>query len=158
MPKTLGPFRYDVNMDLDQAQLLGRWRIVEWVQRYDDGRQQYPLGRSPQGFIQYDRDRMFCFLCAGERKRLGGAQWTAPDAEKAAAYASCLAYSGTYEIAGDEVLHKVDLSLYPNWVGTTQRRRAVIRDGRLALTARLEAGTPEARTAELVWERWARSG
>jgi hypothetical protein len=145
-------------MDLDQAQLLGRWRIVEWVQRYDDGREQYPLGRSPQGFIQYDRDRMFCFLCAGERKRLGGAQWTAPDAEKAAAYASCLAYSGTYEIAGDEVLHKVDLSLYPNWVGTTQRRRAVIRDGRLALTARLEAGTPEARTAELVWERWARSG
>lgn len=148
---TLDAFRYHVNMH--PAQLLGRWRIVDWIQRYDDGREHYPLGRSPQGFIQYDRDRMFCFLCAGERSRLSGAQWTAPEAEKAAAYASCLAYSGTYEIAGDEILHKVDLSLYPNWVGTTQRRRAVIREGRLALTARLEQGTPEARTAELIWER-----
>ena len=140
-------------MHIDKAQLLGRWRIREWVQRYDDGRERYPFGRTPQGFIQYDRERMFCLLCGGERKPLSGGQWTAPDAEKAAAFASCLAYSGTYEIAGDEILHRVDLSLYPNWVGTTQRRRAVLQAGRLALTARLEEGTPEARTAELVWER-----
>lgn len=136
---------------------MGRWRIVEWVQHYDDGKKQYPLGRNPHGFIQYDRDRMFCFLCGGERKHLSGGQWTAPEAEKAAAYASCFSYSGTYEIAGDEILHRVDLSLYPNWVGTTQRRRAVLREGRLSLSARLEEGTPEARTAELVWERMARS-
>jgi hypothetical protein len=139
---------------MDKTQLLGRWRIVEWVQRYDDGRLKYPLGRKPQGFIQYDNDRMFCFISDGERPALSGSQWTAPEAEKAAAYASCLAYSGSYEIAGDEILHKVDLSLYPNWVGTTQRRRAVLRDRRLALTARLEHGTPEARTAELIWEAY----
>ena len=96
---------------------------------------------------------MFCFICGSGRKPLGGSQWTASDAEKAAAYAGCLVYSGTYEIAGHEILHKVDLSLYPNWVGTTQRRRAALRDGRLLLTARLEEGTPEARTAELIWER-----
>jgi len=136
-----------------KAQLLGRWCIVEWVQHYDDGRQRYPLGRKPEGFIQYDSERMFCFISGSGRKPLGGSQWTAPDTEKAAAYASCLAYSGTYEIAGEEILHKVDLSLYPNWVGTTQRRRAALRDGRLLLTARLEEGTPEARTAELIFER-----
>ena len=138
---------------MDKAQILGRWRIVEWVQRYDDGTEKYPLGRKPQGFIQYDSDRMFCFLCSAERKPLTGGQWTSPDAEKAAAYASCFVYSGTYEIAGDEILHKVDLSLYPNWVGTTQRRRTLFREGHLALTARLEEGTAEARTAELIWER-----
>lgn len=137
----------------DRKQILGRWRLVEWVQRYDDGREKYPFSRSPEGFIQYDADRMFCFVCSAARKPLSGPQWAAPDAEKAAAYASSFAYSGTYEIAGDEILHKVDLSLYPNWVGTTQRRRAVLRDGRLSLTARLEEGTPEARTAELIWER-----
>lgn len=139
---------------MEKAQLLGRWRIVAWVQRYDDGREKHPLGRNPRGFIQYDRERMFCFIANGERAPLSGSQWAAPQAEKAAAYETCFAYSGTYEIAGDEILHKVDLSLYPNWVGTTQRRRAVLRNGRLALTARLEEGTSEARTAELIWEAY----
>jgi lipocalin-like protein len=143
-----------VSRQIEQAKLLGRWRIVEWVQRYDDGREVHPLGRDLQGFIQYDRDRVFCFLCCGERPALSGGQWTAPQAEKAAAYASCLSYSGTYEIFGNEILHKIDLSLYPNWVGTVQRRGAAFHgDRRIALTARLEEGTGDARTAELTWER-----
>jgi hypothetical protein len=143
-----------MSRQIDKAKLLGRWRIVEWVQRYDDGRRIYPLGRNLQGFLQYDADRMFCFVCSGERKNLSGGQWTAPDAEKAAAYASCLAYAGTYEISGTDILHKVDQSLYPNWVGTVQRRGACLTDdGKISLTARLEEHTADARTAELIWQR-----
>ena len=142
-----------MSRQIDKAKLRGRWRIVEWVQRYDDGRRVHPLGRSLQGFIQYDEERMFCFISSGERAPLSGGQWTAPQAEKAGAFSSCLAYSGRYEIAGDEILHHVDLSLYPNWVGTTQRRRAVIEGTRLVIAARLEDLTKEARTAELTWER-----
>jgi len=138
---------------MNKRQVMGRWRILEWVQRFDDGRIQYPLGQNVQGFIQYDEDRMFCFLASGERKPLSGGQWTSSEPEKAAAYGSCLSYSGTYTIEGEELLHRVDLSLYPNWVGTTQRRRGALEDGKLRLTARLEAATPEARTAELVWQR-----
>ena len=137
----------------DRGQLLGRWRIVEWVQRYDDGRERHPFGRDPHGFIQYDAERMFCFVCSAGRKPLPGTQWEVPEADRAAAYSSCFAYSGTYELAGDEVLHKVDLSLNPNWVGTTQRRRALLRDERLVISARMEEGTSEARTADLIWER-----
>jgi hypothetical protein len=136
-----------------KEQILGRWRLLEWVQRYDDGRRKYPFGSDARGFLQYDADRMFIFVCGADRKPLGGTQWTAPEADRAAAYSSSFAYSGTYEIAGAEILHRVDLSLYPNWVGTTQRRRAALRDGRLCLSARMEEGTGEARTAELVWER-----
>jgi hypothetical protein len=137
----------------DREQLLGRWRIVEWVQRYDDGRERHPFGRDPQGFIQYDAQRMFCFVCSAGRKPLPGSQWEVPEADRAAAYSSCFAYSGTYELAGDELLHKVELSLNPNWVGTTQRRRALLRDERLVISARMEEDTSEARTAELIWER-----
>jgi len=138
---------------IDKAKLLGRWRIVEWVQRYDDGRERYPFGRAPQGFIQYDPERMFCFVSSPGRQPLRGSQWDVPEADRAAAYSSCFAYSGTYELAGDEILHKVDLSLNPNWVGTIQRRRAAFREGRLVIAARMEEGTTEARTAELVWQR-----
>ena len=142
-----------MSIQIDKAKLRGRWRILEWVQRYDDGRVRHPFGRDPRGFIQYDDDRMMCFVCAGERPPLRGTQWEVPEADRAAAYTSCFAYSGTYELVGDEVLHKVDLSLNPNWVGTTQRRRAELRAARLVISARMEEGTAEARTAELVWQR-----
>jgi len=142
-----------MSIQIDKAELRGRWRIVEWVQRYDDGRERHPFGRNPQGFIQYDDDRMFCFVCSAGRKPLRGTQWEVPEAERAAAYTSCFTYSGTYEVTGDAVLHSVDLSLNPNWVGTIQRRHAELRAGRLVISARMEEGTSEARTAELVWQR-----
>ena len=142
-----------MSTQIEKSQILGRWRIVEWVQRYDDGREKHPFGRDPQGFIQYDTDRMFCFVCSAGRAPLGGTQWSVPEGDKARAYETCFAYSGTYEIAGDEVLHKVDLSLNPNWVGTTQRRHAALRDGHLVISARMEPDTLEARTAELIWQR-----
>ena len=143
-----------MSTQIDKASLLGRWHIVDWVQRYDDRRERRPFGADPQGFIQYDADgRMSCFVCSAGRKPLPGTQWEVPEADRAAAYSSCFAYAGTYEVVGDEVLHKVDLSLNPNWVGTTQRRHAALRAGRLIISARMEEGTPEARTAELIWRR-----
>jgi hypothetical protein len=142
-----------MSIQIDKSRLLGRWQIREWIQHYDDGRQTYPLGRDLKGFLHYDGSHVFCFLCSADRKPLTGAQWTAPDSEKAAAYSNCLVYSGTYDVSGAEILHRIEMSLYPNWVGTTQRRRAKLEGVQLTLTARLEDGTPDARTALLTWER-----
>jgi hypothetical protein len=33
-----------------------------------------------------------------------------------------LAYAGRFELDGADVLHHVELSLFPDWVGKTQRR------------------------------------
>ncbi|MNW12958.1 hypothetical protein D3C71_2107770 [compost metagenome] len=44
-------------------------------------------------------------------------------------------------------------SLFPNWVGGSQQRVAILEGDVVALTARLEEGTSEARTARLVWQR-----
>ncbi len=134
--------------------LLGRWTIKQWTQTYDDGRVTYPMGPSLRGLIQYDADRMFCFIERTDRPRFSsGGQWNANDSDKARAYDGFMSYSGTYEIHGDEVRHHVDISLYPDWEGGIQRRRASLRDGQLYLSARLEEGTEQARTADLIWER-----
>ena len=83
-----------------------------------------------------------------------GGQWDSRDAEHASAYRSMLTYAGTWERIGDEVVHHVELSLYPAWTGSDQRRRYEFRDdGTLALTARFEDGSREARTAFLEWRR-----
>ena len=111
-------------------------------------------GQKLNGFVQYDSEQMFVMINKPGRAnfRTGG-QWNASDAEKARAYDSYFSYGGTYEVVGDEVLHKVEYSLFPNWAGGTQRRRAELKDGKLYLSARLEDGTTEARTANVIWER-----
>lgn len=138
--------------------LLGRWALRQWTQAYDDGRVTHPMGQAPRGFIQYDDDRMFCMIERTDRQVFAtGGQWNASAEEKARAYESFMSYAGTYDLAGDEVRQHVDMSLFPNWEGGVQRRKAAIVDGLLHLSARLEDGTPEARTASLVWERAGRA-
>src|SRR5262245_54392816 len=43
--------------------------------------------------------------------------------ERARAFATFIAYGGRYEATADLVTHHVDVSLFPNWIGTLQQRR-----------------------------------
>ncbi|CAG9263071.1 lipocalin-like domain-containing protein [Paraburkholderia caribensis] len=140
---------------MNKSDLLGRWKIVSWVQLYDDGRSTYPFGEQLRGFIQYDSDRMFCLLeKVGRQPFTTGGQWDASIAEKAAAYDTLMCYAGGYRLDGDKVIHEVEISLCPNWENGEQARRVVFESDRLHLTARLEEHTTQARTAQLTWERY----
>lgn len=145
----------------DAAALVGRWDIVSWEQLYDDGRRELPMGDALEGFIRYLPDGdMICMICRTDRSSFQtGGQWNATDAEKARAYQTMLSYAGRFRVEGDVVVHSVEFSLFPNWKGGRQSRRfRFLPDGSIALEARLEEGTPEARTARLVWRRHTAEG
>lgn len=135
-------------------QIEGHWDLIEWVQEYDDGRRLHPFGQSPTGAISYGGGRMSAVITPADRRNFEtGGQWNADTAEKAAAYDTCLAYAGGYDYADGVMVHHVEISLFPNWVGADQRR-LVEWDGEvLSLSARLEDGTSEARSAVLRWRR-----
>lgn len=121
---------------------------------HDDGRVLHPMGKELEGFIEYGDFGMFCVMAKKDRLQfLSGGQWSADNDEKADAYGSYLTYAGDYEVQGDVILHHVRHSLFPNWKGGTQKRVASLEGDVLALTARLEEGTGEARTARLLWKR-----
>ena len=140
---------------MKKADIIGRWRVLRWQQQYDDGRVVSPMGEALDGFIQYDEnDRMVCIIArSGREKFQTGGQWDAAAAEKATAYNGYLSYAGRYAIVAGEIHHHVEQSLFPNWVGGTQVRKAKFVGRELWLTARIEEGTPAARTAVLAWER-----
>lgn len=143
-------------MPITSLNPVGRWEILSWEQRFDDGRVELPMGELLQGFIQYtEGGHMACMIARVERATFeSGGQWNANDSEKATAYSSMLAYGGRYEVNDDVITHRVDISLFPNWVGGAQKRRFEVNaDGTLTLSARLEEGTPQARSARLVWRR-----
>lgn len=137
------------------TEIHGLWSLHSMEQRYDDGRVIYPFGRSATGQLFYGADgTMFVAIHKGGRRPFTtGKQWTAADAEKARAYDDYLTYCGRYQIAGDQVTHFIEISLFPDWIGQQQIRTVRFEAGRLHITARLESGTPEARTASLIWGR-----
>lgn len=140
---------------MNDTSLEGRWRIVSWRQEYDDGRCVHPFGDKLEGFIDYRDGNMFCVISRQPRSRFtSGGQWDASDADKAHAYNEYLTYAGRYGFDGETVSHHIDLCIFPNWEGVTQRRKVIREgDGRVTLVARIEEGTPEARTAILAWRR-----
>jgi hypothetical protein len=70
--------------------------------------------------------------------------------EKASAADGSVAYAGRYEVQGDRVLHHVEVSLFPNWVGTTNVRGYQWNGNMLILSTPPDA---EGGVRRIHWER-----
>ena len=64
-----------------------------------------------------------------------------------------MTYCGAYEFHGDTVVHHVELSLFPNWVGVDQERLVEVTGNRLTVSTRpmLLGGIQQ--SGHLIWER-----
>lgn len=140
---------------MNNIDIKGRWRILAWEQIFDDGRVTHPMGQELDGFIEYGPSGMFCAISRKDRSAfVTGGQWNASDTEKAEAYNTYLTYAGDWEVTGNVVTHKITHCLFPNWVGSEQKRNGELNGDRLSLTThKLEAGTSEARVARLTFKR-----
>ena len=136
-------------------ELLGTWRLVSWRTTYDTGRVIFPMGEDAQGWILYTADGyMAAFLSrAGRPAFTTGEALSADDAEKVAAWDSFFAYSGTYEVDGERVVHHITSSMYPNWVGGDQERNARLDGDTLILTTPPQKTRRGTQTSEVVWRR-----
>ncbi len=72
--------------------------------------------------------------------------------ERARATDTYVSYCGRYEFRGDTVVHHVELSLFPNWVGVEQERLVEVKGDRLTLSTRPILLEGVQRTAHLIWE------
>ena len=135
--------------------LVGTWKLVSAWSTRPNGERVALYGEHPMGFLTYTREgRMTAILSDSERPRLSSEDRLAvPTAERAAAFSSFIAYSGTFRIEGDRVIHHVEISWLQNWVGTDQVRQMRLEGNRLTLRAPMRTLGGEQRANELVWER-----
>src|ERR671913_1475296 len=97
--------------------LVGAWRLLSWENQAADGRFSVTISRRGRaGFAAGDL--------------LGGTT-----EEKARAVEDFVAYAGRYSFHGDRVVHHVELSLFPNWVGSDQERWVELAGDRLTVSA-----------------------
>lgn len=114
------------------------------------------MGNAPSGLLIYSGDgAMIGILGSGDRPRFVADDVTGgTDEERALAFATFIAYGGRFEIEGDVISHHVDTSLFPNWIGTVQRRRWELDEtDRLTLTSPPVTLGGATRIQRLTWER-----
>lgn len=137
--------------------LVGTWRLVSAEERTEDGRTIPLWGSAPAGRLMYDgRGRMSAQLMDPRRKpfasedRLGGTA-----AEMRGAFEGYDAYFGSYAVDANAgvVVHHVMGSLFPNLIGTDQRRFFGLSGNRLTLTTPPFLRGARRSTYVLVWER-----
>ena len=102
----------------DASALLGTWEMVSWTREIvATGETSDAMGPNPIGYIAYHADgRMMALVLKRDRPRLAGAAPT--DEEKVKLFDTMLAYSATYTIEDDRVVHHVDASWNQAWTGT----------------------------------------
>jgi hypothetical protein len=135
-----------------KERLIGTWKLVSYETDQQGGTRGKPYGNAV-GRLDYDeRGNMSGQVMRPGRPRVergdGGAQ------QVRAAYLGYIAYFGTYEVApdGESVVHHVQGSLNPAWVGGQQVRKMRIDGDRLVLSADVRKNGDTV-THTLTWER-----
>ena len=137
--------------------LVGSWRLRIYLAIADDGSESLPMGDAPDGLLVYSSDgTMVGIMGPGSRPRFASDDVTGgTDDERAGAFATFVAYGGPFEIDRDTVSHHVETSLFPNWIGTVQRRRWALDETgqRLTLTSPPVVLGGATRIQRSTWER-----
>jgi hypothetical protein len=111
------------------------------------------LGPQPMGWIVYTPERVMVLVLKANRNRPAALIPTLE--EKLALYDTMFAYSGTYTVYPDRVIHHLDMSWNEAWSGTEQVRFGKI-DGKRLIYTTAPARNPldgQESTHEVMFER-----
>ncbi len=132
--------------------IVGTWHLKTWRRVQPDGCYAYPFGEAPHGLLIYAADGYMAvqMTMAGRPLIDSNDATTGPIEQRAQAYSTCLAYVGRYDADDHQVVHHIDVSLYPNWSNQDQVRPFVMNDNELVLKVLAADGTL---TNEMLWTR-----
>lgn len=138
-----------------QNPFVGTWRLVSFELRGSDGQVSYPLGQDAVGYIMYNEDGYMsvAMMSANRLKFATGDIGAGTNEEKTAAADTYVSYSGRYAIQGGKVVHHVEVSFFPNWVGVDQERLFELDGNMLSLSTPPFLFSGRQQTAHLIWER-----
>ena len=115
---------------------LGTWQLVSCEIKDENGQSSYPFGQNPLGFLIYTPDgHISATLMRAERHKFESADIAAASTdEQVIAFQTYLAYCGKYEIQDNKIIHHIETSLFPNWVGVKQERFFEFKENQLTLS------------------------
>lgn len=136
--------------------IAGSWKLKSWRQIHaESGTVTYPLGENPSGILIYTADfNMAVQMVAANRPPIATDDALSGDVgERAAAYSTCLAYFGSYDVRDGVVTHRIGASLFPNWSGSVQLRPFSHDENQLVLRTAPAKGPGGTVVNEISWVR-----
>ena len=136
---------------IKRENLIGAWRLIAFEAETDDGEVVLPYSDSPDGRLIYTESGIMS-AHLGASGRPGFADMGASGGARAvAAMKSHFSYAGRWRLDGDRVIHDVDMSIFPDWVGAEKIRTVAFDDGDMILTDNDPTGP--LRVGRLRWRR-----
>lgn len=136
-------------------QIVGTWNLVTLEYRNSSGEPTYPMGRDAVGEIIYGTDGNFAVqVMRPNRSKFSTNDFLGGTAdEKKMAFEGYIAYFGRYSMHEGYLIHHVEGSLLPNYIGSNQKRYYQLTGDRLILTTDPFFAGGAHITAYAVWER-----
>jgi len=137
----------------DFHDFVGAWRLVSVETRREDG-EVHRRGRRT-GYLLYSGDGCMsvAFMREGRPRFTSGDIRGGTVEEKVAAVDGYTSYCGRYEVDGGRVVHHIEVSLFPNWIGESQERAYELEGDRLTLSTPLMLVGGMLLSTHLIWER-----
>ncbi len=120
---------------MNTRDLTGTWDLLRFWFTDDTGFEMDPLGAGPVGNLVLSADGHYAFtmMRAGRTPYESGDPLGGTDAEKGEAADGYVSFGGAWSFDGEAITFGIAYSLFPNWVGGTQKRLASFVDGELVL-------------------------
>jgi len=139
----------------DDNPILGTWKLKSFVREVTATGEKYnQMGEHPNGYLSYSADRrMYAILTMDNRIKPLAANPT--DEQRVKLHQTLQAYSGTYTVQPDKVIHHVDISWNEAWTGTNQVRFFKLDGKILTITTAPNKSPIDGREGQtvLVWEK-----
>src|ERR1700756_3587176 len=103
------------------ADFIGTWRLVDYSFIHDDGVIEKPWGTDVRGYLLYSAEGYMSGNLGPARRRRGVIE-RMPPAPRPRRNRRYIAYTGRYSVEGDTIIHHVEASLFPLWVGRDEVR------------------------------------
>jgi hypothetical protein len=116
------------------TQLVGTWKLISWLTRFDGGDTVEPYGPNAKGRLVLTPDRRWIIVLTGANRKPAKSV-----EEKAALLDTVLAYSGVYTVEADKITTHVEMSSNEIYTGANQNQTRFFRIEGNKLTLR----TPE---------------
>lgn len=124
---------------LDRNDLIGAWRLHDYVLVDTGGNRSHPFRDDSTGLIFYTANGFMSVATVQIGKETGET--------------SFLSYHGTFDLYEDRVVHHIEMSSDPELVGRDNIRYPNLDGDTLTLTARPSLFGGEGTEADIVWRR-----
>jgi hypothetical protein len=132
---------------------IGSWELKKWTAELNDGTEIFPFGEDAIGRITYDKKGyMSVQVMKNKRSKFHSEDPLQVRSEEAIiAINDFLSYCGSYEVYNNpnQVVHRIYISSFPNWIGQNQIRKFEFNDDKLILST----DTVGSSRHRLVWQK-----